>query len=242
MIHRALFGSVERFFGVLTEHYAGAFPPWLAPVQVVGIPVTDEHVDYLERCREAAAGRGDPGRGRRLRRPDAEEDPQRQQGEGALRADRRRRGPEQGAVSFRYRDGSQHNGVPVDEARRGDRGRRPRPGPRSERARGCPARSTELRRATSPGSRTGSSGSGRRTGWRTSTGRTSRRDRTTRAVPVLPGAAAQRRGRPDRAPGRHGVRRAEPVPVQPGHLMVCPYRHVAVHRPDRRRRPSSLGG
>lgn len=48
MIHRALFGSIERFFGILTEHYAGAFPAWLAPVQVVGIPVADEHVDYLE--------------------------------------------------------------------------------------------------------------------------------------------------------------------------------------------------
>ncbi len=48
MIHRALFGSIERFFGILTEHYAGAFPAWLAPVQVVGIPVADEHVSYLE--------------------------------------------------------------------------------------------------------------------------------------------------------------------------------------------------
>jgi len=48
LIHRALFGSIERFFGVLTEHYAGAFPAWLAPVQVVGIPVADEHVAYLE--------------------------------------------------------------------------------------------------------------------------------------------------------------------------------------------------
>ncbi|MDQ3166277.1 MAG: threonine--tRNA ligase, partial [Actinomycetota bacterium] len=47
MIHRALFGSIERFVGVLTEHYAGAFPPWLAPVQVVGIPITDSHVSYL---------------------------------------------------------------------------------------------------------------------------------------------------------------------------------------------------
>jgi threonyl-tRNA synthetase len=47
MIHRALFGSIERFFGILTEHYAGAFPAWLAPVQVVGIPVSDNHVPYL---------------------------------------------------------------------------------------------------------------------------------------------------------------------------------------------------
>src|SRR4030095_15561836 len=48
MIHRALFVSIERFFGVLTEHYAGAFPAWLAPVQVVGIPVRDDHASYLE--------------------------------------------------------------------------------------------------------------------------------------------------------------------------------------------------
>src|SRR5260370_16047624 len=48
MIHRALFGSIERFFGILVEHYAGAFPPWLAPVQAVGIPVSDAHVPYLE--------------------------------------------------------------------------------------------------------------------------------------------------------------------------------------------------
>ena len=55
MIHRALFGSIERFFGVLTEHYAGAFPAWLAPVQVVGIPVADEHVRLPRRRRRAAA-------------------------------------------------------------------------------------------------------------------------------------------------------------------------------------------
>src|SRR6185312_4520763 len=48
MIHRALFGSIERFFGVLTEHYAGAFPAWLSPVQVVGIPIRDDHASYLE--------------------------------------------------------------------------------------------------------------------------------------------------------------------------------------------------
>jgi threonyl-tRNA synthetase len=48
LIHRALFGSIERFFAILTEHYAGAFPAWLAPVQVVGIPIADEHVAYLE--------------------------------------------------------------------------------------------------------------------------------------------------------------------------------------------------
>ena len=60
MIHRALFGSIERFFGVLVEHYAGAFPPWLAPVQVVGIPIADAHVPYLPRwppgCAQPASG------------------------------------------------------------------------------------------------------------------------------------------------------------------------------------------
>ena len=61
MIHRALFGSIERFFGVLTEHYAGAFPAWLAPVQVVGIPITDAHVPYLERGRRRSCGPGRSG-------------------------------------------------------------------------------------------------------------------------------------------------------------------------------------
>jgi threonyl-tRNA synthetase len=58
MIHRALFGSIERFFGILTEHYAGAFPAWLAPVQVVGIPVADEHIGYLESVAAQLKSRG----------------------------------------------------------------------------------------------------------------------------------------------------------------------------------------
>ncbi len=92
MIHSAKFGSIERFIGVLVEHYAGAFPPWLSPVQVVGIPVTDDYVDYLRGVADAAAGRRGPRRGRRVRRPHAEEDPQRPEGEGAVHAHRRRRG------------------------------------------------------------------------------------------------------------------------------------------------------
>ena len=81
MIHRALFGSIERFFGVLTEHYAGAFPPWLAPVQVVGIPITDGHVDYLRRGRRATLrAKGIRVEVDAVRRPDAEEDPQRAEG------------------------------------------------------------------------------------------------------------------------------------------------------------------
>ncbi len=80
MIHRALFGSIERFVGVLTEHYAGAFPAWLSPVQVIGIPISADQVGYLDEVAATPARTGDPGRGRRLRRPDAEEDPHRAAG------------------------------------------------------------------------------------------------------------------------------------------------------------------
>ena len=117
MIHSAMFGSIERFIGVLTEHYAGAFPVWLAPVQVVGIPVADAFGDHLEAVAQGVARQGDPGRGRPLRRPDAEEDPQPHHrrrcrsccwpAPGTCEAD---------AVSFRFRDGSQVNGVPVTTA------------------------------------------------------------------------------------------------------------------------------
>ena len=92
MIHSAKFGSIERFIGVLVEHYAGAFPPWLAPVQVIGIPVAGEYDDYLLECRREAARGRRTRRGRHLRRPDAEEDPHRPEAEGAVHADRRRRG------------------------------------------------------------------------------------------------------------------------------------------------------
>ncbi len=91
MIHRALFGSIERFFAVLLEHYAGAFPPWLAPVQVVAIPVTDGHNDYLVDVAARLRARGHPGRGRHGGRPHAEEDPQRAADQGAVHAHRRRR-------------------------------------------------------------------------------------------------------------------------------------------------------
>ena len=91
MIHRALFGSVERFMGVLTEHYAGAFPAWLAPVQVVGIPVAEAFNDYMFDVVGPAQGRGHPRRGGHLLGPLPEEDPHRQQGQDPVRADRRRR-------------------------------------------------------------------------------------------------------------------------------------------------------
>ena len=116
MIHRALFGSMERFFGVLTEHYAGAFPAWLAPVQVVGIPVTDEQVGYL---RDVALQL----RARDIRVEVDDSDDRMQK---KIRTASKQRIPfvliagatdaEAGAVSFRFRDGSQHNGVPVEKA------------------------------------------------------------------------------------------------------------------------------
>ncbi|GAA3170366.1 threonine--tRNA ligase [Blastococcus jejuensis] len=116
MIHSAKFGSLERFFGVLTEHYAGAFPAWLAPVQVVGIPVTDEQVPYL---RDVALTL--KARGIRVEIDDSDDRMQKK-----IRTASKQKVPfvliagatdaEAGAVSFRYRDGSQQNGVPVADA------------------------------------------------------------------------------------------------------------------------------
>jgi threonyl-tRNA synthetase len=116
MIHRALFGSIERFFGGLTEHYAGAFPPWLAPVQVVGIPITDEHVPYLVDI--AARLRA---RGVRVEVDDSDDRMQKK-----IRTAQKSKVPYMliagdedvtaGAVSFRYRDGTQKNGVSIDDA------------------------------------------------------------------------------------------------------------------------------
>ncbi len=89
LIHRALFGSIERFFGVLTEHYAGAFPAWLAPVQVVGIPPRRRRIRPVPRRRCCATeGAGCSGRRRRQRRPDGQEDRQPDQPEGAVHAAR----------------------------------------------------------------------------------------------------------------------------------------------------------
>ena len=116
MIHRALFGSIERFFGVLIEHYAGAFPPWLAPVQVVGIPITDAHVGYLEEVAERLRERGirvevdasDDRMQKKIRNAQQQKVPfMLLAGDEDVAA---------GAVSFRYRNGAQKNGVPVDDA------------------------------------------------------------------------------------------------------------------------------
>ncbi|MGB3444929.1 MAG: threonine--tRNA ligase [Actinophytocola sp.] len=116
VLHRALFGSIERFFGVLTEHYAGAFPAWLAPVQVVGIPIADEHVPHLQDVAERLRLKGirvdvdtsDDRMQKKIRNHTTQKVPFMLLAGG--------KDVEAGAVSFRFRDGSQINGVPVDEA------------------------------------------------------------------------------------------------------------------------------
>ncbi|WP_233205933.1 threonine--tRNA ligase [Cryobacterium sp. Y82] len=116
MIHRALFGSIERFFAVLTEHYAGAFPVWLAPVQVVGIPVSEQYGPYLDDVIATLKKVG-------VR---AEVDHSDDRMQKKIRTHTKAKVPYQlivgeddqanGAVSFRFRDGTQQNGVPIKEA------------------------------------------------------------------------------------------------------------------------------
>jgi threonyl-tRNA synthetase len=116
MIHRALFGSIERFFGILVEHFAGAFPPWLAPVQVVGIPISDAHVGYLEQVATRLREHG-------IR---VEVDTSDDRMQKKIRTAQRQKVPYMllagdddvaaGAVSFRYRSGEQKNGVPIVDA------------------------------------------------------------------------------------------------------------------------------
>ncbi len=116
MIHRALFGSIERFFGILTEHYAGAFPAWLAPVQVVGIPVADGHVDYLKDVAAQLKSRGiraevdisDDRMAKKIVNQTNQKVPFM-----LLAGDR---DVEAGAVSFRFGDRTQVNGVSRDDA------------------------------------------------------------------------------------------------------------------------------
>jgi threonyl-tRNA synthetase len=116
MIHRALFGSIERFFGVLLEHYAGAFPAWLSPVQVVGIPIAVAHQEYLfdvaRKLRNA---------GIRVEVDSSDERMQKK-----IRTAQQQKIPfmlivgdddvAKNAVSFRYRNGEQKNGVAIDDA------------------------------------------------------------------------------------------------------------------------------
>ncbi len=116
MIHSAKFGSIERFYGVLLEHYAGAMPPWLSPVQVQGIPIAERHHDYL---RDIAARM--TSQGLRVEVDDSDDRMQKK-----IRNAQLQKVPfmviagdddvAAGAVSFRYRDGHQENGVPVDDA------------------------------------------------------------------------------------------------------------------------------
>lgn len=116
MIHRALFGSIERFFAVLLEHYAGAFPPWLAPVQVIGIPITYVHNDYLQGVAEKLRESG-------VR---VEVDTSDDRMQKKIRTAQKSKVPfmliagdedvAEGAVSFRYRDGTQKNGVSIADA------------------------------------------------------------------------------------------------------------------------------
>jgi threonyl-tRNA synthetase len=116
MIHSAKFGSIERFLGILVEHYAGAFPAWLSPVQVMGIPVAVDHVPYLEDVAAQMRARG-------IR---VEVDASDERMQKKIRTAQTQKVPymliaghddiEAGAVSFRYRDGTQKNGVPVAEA------------------------------------------------------------------------------------------------------------------------------
>ncbi len=116
MIHRALLGSIERFFAILLEHYAGAFPVWLAPVQVVAIPISDDHADYLAEVVRKLKKRG-------IR---AELDDSADRMQKKIRTHTKDKVPvlliagaedtANSSVSFRFRDGSQENGVAVDEA------------------------------------------------------------------------------------------------------------------------------
>ncbi|SFT77602.1 threonyl-tRNA synthetase [Actinopolyspora lacussalsi subsp. righensis] len=115
-IHRALFGSIERFFGVLAEHYAGAFPAWLSPVQAVGIPIADEHLPHLERVFDVLRSKGlrvelDSGDDRmqkKIRNHTTQKVPFMVLAGG--------KDVEADAVSFRFRDGSQLNEIPVEQA------------------------------------------------------------------------------------------------------------------------------
>ncbi|WP_394685821.1 His/Gly/Thr/Pro-type tRNA ligase C-terminal domain-containing protein, partial [uncultured Microbacterium sp.] len=116
MIHRALFGSIERFFAILLEHYAGAFPVWLAPVQVVGIPVAEDYADYLNDVivwlREAGVraelDASDDRMQKKIRTHTTQKVPL------MLIAGEQDRS--NGTVSFRFRDGTQLNGIPVVDA------------------------------------------------------------------------------------------------------------------------------
>jgi threonyl-tRNA synthetase len=116
MIHRALLGSVERFFAILLEHYAGAFPVWLSPIQAIGIPVAEEDAPYLDEIAAKLKKRGvrvqvdhsDDRMPKKIRTHTKAKIPFQ-----LIAGEDDRAG---NAVSFRFRDGHQENGIPVDEA------------------------------------------------------------------------------------------------------------------------------
>ena len=237
MIHSAKFGSIERFLGVLVEHYAGAFPPWLAPVQVVGIPITDDHTAYLQDVAARLRARGirvevdtsDDRMQKKIRNAQKQKVPfmliagDEDVAAGAVSFRYRRRRAEERRTDRRRRRARSSRAVAdrvqVDRlaSRCGDRGER---GLRAGRAGG--------------GTPTGFSGCGRRTGWPTSrAARTSRARRPTAAArsaasPTLDDAHGADRAR--------AARRSYVVlnlyPYNPGHLMVVPV-------PPRRRTTSS---
>ena len=198
MIHSAKFGSIERFIGVLVEHYAGAFPPWLAPVQVQAIPIAERHNDYL-----ADVARKMRAAGLRVEVDDSDDRMQKKIRNAQLQkvpfmviaGDR---DMEEGAVSFRYRNGDQDNGVPVDEA---DAARG-----RGRRHAGAGVTDAVTRMASR-----GSTGSGPRTGWRTSSRAP---DDDTEGCPFC-AMREPRDGDLVVARGETVVRGAQPAPVQP---------------------------
>ena len=231
MIHRALFGSVERFFGVLIEHYAGAFPAWLAPVQVVGIPVGRRVRRLPARrrrtsCgRRASASRSTPpttGCPKKIRNASKDKVPfvLIAGGEDA----------EAGAVCFRFRDGSQHNGVPVDEAvariveavaGRGDRRWPGRPGgahdgraddeaPTTSSCAGVPDAFQRLWTPHRMAYIKGGQG----------------QSRTSDECPFCVAPSPAGRGRLIVHRGETAYVVLNLYPYNPGHLLVCPYRHV----------------
>ena len=219
MIHSAKFGSIERFIGVLTEHYAGAFPAWLAPVQVVGIPVADAFGDHLESVIRELRGRG-------IR---AEVDHSDDRMQKKIRTHTTGKVPflllagekdvTAGAVSFRFRDGTQVNGVPVGQAVDAIDGwirSRSNTSPTAEAFR-LPGAAGWVHRGagrwltnpnwctrTGSASRTTCSDCGRRTGWRTSrvdrvpTGRQLTAPRTTATTQRRPARSAGSRRCPTR--------------------------------------------
>ena len=116
MIHRAPFGSMERFMGILIEHFAGAFPLWLAPEQVRVLPISDKVADYAQRVLADAPGRRPPRERRPPAREDRRQDPRRAAREDPGHARRRRKEAETGTVSYRDRIDGDQGAMPLAQA------------------------------------------------------------------------------------------------------------------------------